>query len=87
MSPSDASASPSPFVARAAPITASNDEIATAVDAAELAPLLPALAYLTGDLSLLADDLRPDPLLLGQPFSGYGADQQDRKSTRLNSSH
>ena len=29
---------------------------------AEVPPLLPALAYVTGDLSLLRDDLRPDPI-------------------------
>ncbi|MFZ9628279.1 MAG: flavin-containing monooxygenase [Ilumatobacteraceae bacterium] len=60
------------------PITASDDELASYVEDAELAPLLPALAYLTGDLSLLVDDLRPDPLLLGQPFSGFTSDQQAR---------
>ena len=37
---------------------------ARALAEAEVPPLLPALAYLTGDLSLLRDDLRPDPILL-----------------------
>ena len=33
-------------------------------------PLLPALAYVTGDLSLLRDDLRPDPTLMALPQGG-----------------
>ena len=74
----DAGASPSPFVPGVAAITATDDEIAAHVDAAELAPLLPALAYLTGDLSLLVDELRPDPLMLGQPSAGYSPEQQAR---------
>ena len=42
---------------------------------AEVPPLLPALAYLTGDLSLLRDDLRPDPLLLA-----HAAGRADRRA-------
>ena len=38
-------------------------------------PLLPALAYLTGDFSLLRDDLRPDPVLFSLPGAGFSADQ------------
>ena len=38
-------------------------------------PLLPALAYLTGDLSLLRDDLRPDPLLLAMAQGGLTEEQ------------
>ena len=38
-------------------------------------PLLPALAYLTGDLSLLRDDLRPDPLLLAMEQGGLSEEQ------------
>lgn len=78
MSDVDAAASPSPFVAGIEPITESDEQIAVHLQQAELAPLLPALAYLTGDLSLLQDDLRPDPMLLGMPFSGYTSDQQSR---------
>jgi 4-hydroxyacetophenone monooxygenase len=55
-------------------ITASDDEIAAALAEAEIPPLLPALAYLTGDLSLLRDDLRPDPMLLALPQGGLTED-------------
>ena len=40
-------------------------------------PLLPALAYATGDLSLLRDDLRPDPLLVG-----HAPGRADRRRSR-----
>ena len=56
--------SSSPFVAAIEPITESDDEIMQALEQAEIPPLLPALAYLTGDLSLLREDLRPDPLMM-----------------------
>jgi len=66
----------SPFVGRVEPIIASDDEIRTALAEAEIPPLLPALAYLTGDLSLLRDDLRPDPLLAALPQGGLTEEQQ-----------
>ncbi len=67
----------SPFVAAIEPITATDDEIARALDEAEIPPLLPALAYLTGDLSLLRDDLRSDPMLAAAlPQGGLTEDQQ-----------
>ena len=66
-----AASSPSPFVAGVAPITETDAQVAAALQHAELAPLLPSLAYLTGDMSLLRDDLRPDPLMLNLPFSGF----------------
>jgi len=66
----------SPFVGAIEPITESDDEIRGHVEHAELPPLLPALAYLTGDLSLLRDDLRPEPLLIGMPQGGLDDDQQ-----------
>ena len=72
----DAASSPSPFVSGVAPITETDEQIAAALEQAELAPLLPALAYLTGDLSLLRADLRPDALMLSLPFSGYTDAQQ-----------
>ena len=56
-------------------ITATDDEIRKAVSEAEIPPLLPALAYLTGDLSLLRDDLRPDPLLLAMEQGGLTEEQ------------
>ena len=43
----------SPFVTAIEPITETDDEIRAFLEEAELPPLLPALAYLTGDLSLL----------------------------------
>ena len=72
----DAASSPSPFVSGVAPITETDEQIAAALEQAELAPLLPAIAYLTGDLSLLRADLRPDALMLSLPFSGYTDAQQ-----------
>ena len=80
----DAAASPSPFVTGMAAITESDEAIAAALQEAELAPLLPAIAYLTGDLGLLRDDLRPDPLLLNMPFNGFSeAQQQEIRSLAL----
>ena len=76
MTVTDAASSPSPFVGAVEAITESDDEIAAALQDAVLAPLLPALAYLTGDLTLLRSELRPDPLLIGQPFNGYTDEQQ-----------
>src|SRR4051812_10867652 len=65
----------SPFDTSVAPITASDDEIRAALAEAEIPPLLPALAYATGDLSLLRDDLRPDPMLLAMPQGGLSDEQ------------
>ncbi len=70
------SSSPSPFVRTVEPITESDDEIRAALADAELPPLLPALAYLTGDLSLLRPNLCPDPLLVAMPQGGLSDDQQ-----------
>jgi 4-hydroxyacetophenone monooxygenase len=72
----DVSSSPSPFVAGVEPITETDDELRTALADAELPPLLPALAYLTGDLSLLRPDLRPDPLMAALPQGGLTDEQQ-----------
>ena len=66
----------SPFVGSVEPITATDDEIREALQDAEVPPLLPALAYITGDLSLLRPELRPDPLLLAMPQGGLTDDQQ-----------
>src|SRR4051794_2865482 len=68
----------SPFVAAIAPITESDEEIAAFLADAEVPPLLPALAYATGDLSLLEPDLRPDPLMIGMPQGGLTDEQQAR---------
>jgi 4-hydroxyacetophenone monooxygenase len=69
---SDAATTSSPFVAPAAPITESDAEIRAILERPEIEipPLLPALAYLTGDMSLLRDELRPDPLMIGIPQGG-----------------
>ena len=74
--PADAASSPSPFVTGIAPITATDAEISAALAEAELPPLLPALAYLTGDLGLLREHLRPDPLLAAMPQGGLTDAQQ-----------
>lgn len=66
-----------PFVEPIQPITESDDEIRAALAEAEVPALLPALAYLTGDLTLLRADLRPDPLLIGMPQGGLSDDQQE----------
>jgi 4-hydroxyacetophenone monooxygenase len=64
------------FASPVRPITASDAELAEALAEAELPALLPALAHLTGDLSLLRDHLRPDPLLIAEPQAGFTPDQQ-----------
>ncbi|RMH72677.1 MAG: NAD(P)/FAD-dependent oxidoreductase [Actinomyces sp.] len=66
----------SPFVSPRRPLTADDAEIRAALADAALQPLLPALAHLTGDLSLLRPHLRPDPLLVNQPQAGFDAEQQ-----------
>ncbi|MDQ1467592.1 MAG: 4-hydroxyacetophenone monooxygenase [Actinomycetota bacterium] len=72
----DAAFTSSPFVGAIEPITETDEEIRTFLEQAELPPLLPALAYLTGDPSLLRDELRPEPLLVGLPQGGLSDDQQ-----------
>jgi 4-hydroxyacetophenone monooxygenase len=73
-----AAATSSPFVAAIEPVTATDEEIREALEAAEVPPLLPALAYATGDLSLLRDDLRPDPLTFSLPQGGLSEVQLER---------
>jgi len=51
-------------------VSASDADIRSAVAEAEVAALLPALAHLTGDLSLLREDLKPDQLMLVQEGGG-----------------
>lgn len=67
----------SPFVAGIQPVTASDDEIRRHLEDAEIQPLLPALAYATGDLTLLRDELRPDPLMLALPQGGFTDEQAE----------
>ena len=68
--------SSSPFIGEIEPIVESDDELRAILERAELPPLLPALAYLTGDFSLLRDELRPDPLLYSLPGAGFSPDQE-----------
>src|SRR5215468_1590643 len=65
----------SPFVTAIEPITATDDEIRAYLADAEVPPLLPAIAYATGDLSLLRPELRPDPMLVGLPQGGLSEEQ------------
>ena len=69
---------PNLFADPVEPITCSDEEIRQALEDAEIPPLLPALAYLTGDMSLLRDDLRPNPMAMTMPQGGLDADQQAR---------
>jgi 4-hydroxyacetophenone monooxygenase len=55
--------------------TASDETIRAALADADLPPLLPALACLTGNLLLLHDDLRPDTGLLAEE-GGYTEEQR-----------
>jgi 4-hydroxyacetophenone monooxygenase len=65
----------SPFVGSIEPITASDDEIRAALEDAEVPPLLPALAYMTGDMGLLLEHLRPNALMIGMPQGGLTEEQ------------
>ena len=58
------------------PITANDDEIRDALQYADLPALLPALALVTGDFSLLRDDLRIDPTLMMEEQGGLTEEQQ-----------
>jgi 4-hydroxyacetophenone monooxygenase len=66
----------SPFVRSIEAITESDEELARILEEAELPPLLPALAYCTGDLTLLRDHLRPNPMLAQMPQGRLSTDQQ-----------
>jgi len=66
----------SPFVTAIEPITESDGELEAFLAQAEVPPLLPTLAYVTGDLSLLRPELRPDALLNALPQGGLTDEQQ-----------
>ncbi len=57
------------------PITADDEAIRAAVAVASPVPLLAALAQITGDPSLLRDDLRPDPSQILDPNGGLDENQ------------
>ncbi len=76
MGVSDSRFTSSPFVGEIEPIVESDDEIRAYLADAEVPPLLPALAYLTGDLSLLGEHLRPEAIGLGMPQGGLSPAQQ-----------
>lgn len=61
--------------------TDTEEVIAAAVRAAHVPSLLAALAQTTGDVSLLRDDLRPDPARVREPSGGMSKEQ--RAAARL----
>lgn len=67
-----------PFDTELEPVDATDDELRQYLEEAELPPLLPALAYATGDASLLRPELRPDPALLVLPQGGLTPEQQEQ---------
>src|SRR5689334_10002759 len=58
------------------PITEDDTVIRAALQYAEVPALLPALAYATGDLSLLRPELRPDPNRMLEPDAGIEPEQK-----------
>ena len=64
-----------PFLDGVEPFSESYDELRSILDHAVLPPLLPTLAYTTGDMSLLRPELRPDALLANLPGSGLTDEQ------------
>lgn len=58
------------------PTDLDDDRLVDAVEDAAVPAILPALAHLTGDLSLLREDLRPDPLQMLEPDAGYGPERR-----------
>jgi 4-hydroxyacetophenone monooxygenase len=59
------------------PITATDEELRAALEVADLPALLPALAHVTGDLSLLRPELRVETELMIQDQGGLTPEQQD----------
>lgn len=51
--------------------------LAEALQGAELPALLATVAHITGDLTVLCPELRPDPLRAREPHGGYSSEQQD----------
>ena len=64
----------------AGPIAEDDATIRAALTDADIPSLIPALAYSTGDMSLLRDEFRPDPLALAVPQGGLSEQaQQDAR--------
>ncbi len=59
------------------PFTASDAEIRAALASVPAPPLLAAVAQITGDLTLLRPELRPDPTRFLEPSAGYTLEQLD----------
>ncbi|HVN52072.1 MAG TPA: FAD-dependent oxidoreductase [Acidimicrobiales bacterium] len=57
-------------------LPADDDQLAELVRRGALIPLLVALAHTTGDLSLLSDELRPDPTRIREPQGGLSGEQR-----------
>src|ERR671911_400788 len=57
------------------PVEADDDAIRDALTHARVVPLLAAVAYATGDLSVLRDELRPDPARLVEPDGGVDGER------------
>jgi 4-hydroxyacetophenone monooxygenase len=66
------------FLGEAVPFTATDEEIHAAVAHADVPPLLVAVAQLTGDHSILVEDLVPDQLRLLEPDVGQTPEQLAR---------
>jgi len=64
-----------PFLEAIEPFFESDERLAAILEHAELPALLPALAYATGDLSVLRQEFRADPLLATLPGGGLTPDQ------------
>src|SRR5918995_504245 len=57
------------------PVETDDDAIRDALTHARVVPLLAAVAYATGDLSVLRDELRPDPARLVEPDGGVDGER------------
>ena len=60
------------------PIDADDEAIHKALAHARVVPLLAAVAYATGDVSMLRDELRPDPTRLIEPDGGVDGDRAEQ---------
>ena len=63
------------FAEPPSPIDVDDDAIRDALSHAGVIPLLAAVAYATGDLSVLREELRPDPTRLLEPDGGVDGDR------------